>query len=260
MVFFPFTQTAGRAAKKLSVLTALFAGRPGLFRPSVPGIWSILPFGFTDESVLKSEPQRDTLTRLIDFELLGGGMIPLIVTAVDIKTGEEVAFDSRRGSLTLDHLMASTAFPVAFPPGHDWRPDILRSGNRCEPPFAAPVLERTARERGQVPTSLGETVRRATDVLFGSQSRRALSELTTLLGGARDGPSITVIHVAYGIQSEEVGLKTFDFSRRSHDMRWEAGRQAALRLLDAIENPPVRRQRLDIRRQTPEGSLQYWDF
>ncbi|MBY3422398.1 hypothetical protein HFN65_33465 [Rhizobium laguerreae] len=100
MVFLPFTQTAGRAAKKLSALTAFFAGRPGLFRPSVPGIWSVLPFSFSDESVLKSDPQRETLTRLIDFDLLGGGMIPLIVTAVDIETGEEVAFDSRRGSTT----------------------------------------------------------------------------------------------------------------------------------------------------------------
>ncbi|WP_376777750.1 DUF3734 domain-containing protein [Rhizobium laguerreae] len=86
-----------------------------------------------------------------------------------------------------------------------------------------------------------------------------MRELTTL-HRARDGPPITVIHVAYGIQSEEVGLKTFDFSRQSHDMRWEAGRQAALRLLDAIENPPVRRQRLDIWRQTPEGLLQYLDL
>ncbi|AHF85403.1 hypothetical protein E0I74_33115 [Rhizobium laguerreae] len=271
MVFLPFTQTAGRAAKKLSALTAFFAGRPGLFRPSVPGIWSVLPFSFSDESVLKSDPQRETLTRLIDFDLLGGGMIPLIVTAVDIETGEEVAFDSRRGSTTLDHIMASTAFPVAF------RPVTIGDRTFFDPGIVAnlPLLPLFSKEpqeevlcicldlfpqRGQVPTSLDETVRRATDVLFGSQSRRALRELKTLLGGARDGPSITVIHVAYGIQSEEVGLKTFDFSRRSHDMRWEAGRQAALRLLDAIENPPVRRQRLDIWRQTPEGLLQYWDL
>jgi NTE family protein len=73
----------------------------------------VLPFSFADESVLKSDPQRETLTRLIDFDLLGG-MIPLIVTAVDIETGEEVAFDSQRVSLTLDHIMASTAFRSLF--------------------------------------------------------------------------------------------------------------------------------------------------
>jgi NTE family protein len=105
----------------------------------------------------------------------------------------------------------------------------------------------------------GRNGTRTTDVLFGSQSRRALRELATLYA-ARDGPSITIIHVAYGIQSEEVGMKTFDFSRRSHDMRWEAGREAALRLLDVIENPPARRQRVEIWRQTPEGSLEWWDL
>ncbi|MBY3122334.1 patatin-like phospholipase family protein [Rhizobium laguerreae] len=251
MIFLPFTQTAGRTGKKRSVLTTLFAGRPGLFRPSAPGIWSVLPFGFTDESVLNTDPQRETLTRLIDFDLLGGGMVPLIVTAVDIETGEEVAFDSRRGSLTLDHIMASTAFPVVFPP--------VTIGDRTffDPGIVSnlPLLTLFSKEpqeevlcicldlspqRGQVPTSLDETVRRRPTCC--SEARAdALRELTTL-HRARDGPPITVIHVAYGIQSEEVGLKTFDFSRQSHDMRWEAGRQAALRLLDAIENPPVRRQ------------------
>nr|WP_315860254.1 patatin-like phospholipase family protein [Rhizobium leguminosarum] len=183
MIFLPFTQTAGRTGKKRSVLTTLFAGRPGLFRPSAPGIWSVLPFGFTDESVLNTDPQRETLTRLIDFDLLGGGMVPLIVTAVDIETGEEVAFDSRRGSLTLDHIMASTAFPVVFPP--------VTIGDRTffDPGIVSnlPLLTLFSKEpqeevlcicldlspqRGQVPTSLDETVRRATDVLFGSQSRR----------------------------------------------------------------------------------------
>nr|WP_041935842.1 hypothetical protein [Rhizobium leguminosarum] len=75
---------------------------------------------------LTSDPQRETLTRLIDFNLLDRAIIPLIVTAVDIETGEEVAFDSRRGSLGSHHSQHGLSGRLST--CHYWRSDILRSG------------------------------------------------------------------------------------------------------------------------------------
>jgi NTE family protein len=106
----PFHQ----AARIRTAVQALLTGKPGLFRPSLPGLWSLLPFGPTKDSLFETHQQRKTLQALIDFDLVNYSS-EFHVTAVDIESGEDVDFVNRGEGLTVEHIMASTAFPLAFP-------------------------------------------------------------------------------------------------------------------------------------------------
>jgi NTE family protein len=77
--------------------------------PSCPGIPS-------PTHVFDPSPLRQTLGELADFGRLPDGPVRLLVTAVDLETGDDVTFDSHKGGIDVDHLLASAAFPTVFPP------------------------------------------------------------------------------------------------------------------------------------------------
>jgi NTE family protein len=104
----------GLSSQKQSVIRSLVTGRPGLFHPKLPGLLSLLPYA-TSDSLFDTAPQRRTLSEIIDFDLVNSRKIPLLITALDTESGEDVVFESGDG-LTVYHLMASTALPIAFPP------------------------------------------------------------------------------------------------------------------------------------------------
>nr|WP_064710397.1 patatin-like phospholipase family protein [Rhizobium bangladeshense] len=268
--FHPLAVITGRADRRRSVLRAFLAGRPGLFRPSFPGVWSVLSPGASDRSLLNSEPLRHTLTELIDFHRISDGVIPVIITAVDIETGEEVVFDSRGGELSVDHIMASTAFPIAFPPvpvgGRTFVDPGIVANLPLQALFSGQLQEDVLcicldlfAQQDKVPTSMEETVRRTTDILFGAQSRHAMRRLKTAVNSS-EGASITIIHLDYGNRFDDIGLKTFDYSRKSINERWNVGCRDGRRLVDAIGRMPPRRHRLDIWRLSEAGLLEYWDL
>ena len=65
----------------------------------------------------ETTPLRDTLKDLIDLERLNDPTIDpvLLVSATNVERGEIEYFDSRRGGLSLDHIVASGSLPPAFP-------------------------------------------------------------------------------------------------------------------------------------------------
>jgi NTE family protein len=54
-------------------------------------------------------PLRATLSQLVDFKLLNDGNVRVTLVATDMESGEAVVFDSTEMTITLDHIMASTA-------------------------------------------------------------------------------------------------------------------------------------------------------
>lgn len=91
---------------------ASFFGNPNFFMPRLDYLsWPTWTY-FYDTA-----PLRLTLTKLIDLDRLADTeAIPtLLVSATNLKTGEIEYFDSRKRSLTLDHIMASCSLPPAFP-------------------------------------------------------------------------------------------------------------------------------------------------
>lgn len=65
-------------------------------------------------SMYSTSPLRRSLKKWVDFDKLNRSETYVAITAVNITSGELEIFDNRQG-LTVDHLMASTGLPPAFP-------------------------------------------------------------------------------------------------------------------------------------------------
>ncbi len=80
--------------------------------------WSVLARGLGAPSVLKPQPVRALLARLLPVHAFGALRLPLRVTAVDADSGELVVFGSggRTDCSVVEAVMASMALPVYLPP------------------------------------------------------------------------------------------------------------------------------------------------
>lgn len=103
---------SGASAEELSrrfrAVRAVQVARPRVFAP-LAGLW--LP------SLLRPEPLRNTLGRLVPERRFADLLVPLTVTAVDLDSRELVLLGAGGLDLPLlDALAATTALPVYYPP------------------------------------------------------------------------------------------------------------------------------------------------
>ncbi len=95
-------------------------GVPGFFRPRMPPAKFQTVGSIGAISHYDTEPLRQTLNELVDWDLVNDGPIRLSVGAVSVTTGRMHFFDSKGGAdhvrITADHVMASGALPPGFPP------------------------------------------------------------------------------------------------------------------------------------------------
>lgn len=230
------------ARRTIAAAGTLAYGRPGVFAPYRPfgAYWDRL-LGREQASLYDARPLSDTLEHLVDFDRLNAGCPRLQVTAVDVRSGEDVVFDTDIDTITSAHVRASSALMPVFPPvevAGRLLADAGLSANLpidailANPPagkllcIALDLLPQAAPE----PTTLGETTNRVQDLIFASQSRRTLAAWQTIFDertakAQSDGetPSIMVLRLAYSDQSYEVSGKAFDFSALSARARWNAG-------------------------------------
>lgn len=221
-----------------AALMTLAAGHPGMFVPRhLFGPWWN-PFANPEPSSLyDATPLVGTIDRLVDFELLNQGPPRFSATAVDIETGEDVCFDTRTHRLEMAHLRASSALLPVFSPVEVGGRLLGDAGISVNLPLDVVLSEAFERPllciavdllplRGPRPTSLGETVLRMQDLLFATQSRRALAAWQAIFDERVHrgmAGSVTILHVAYTDQSSEVSGKAFDFSAKSAAARWRSG-------------------------------------
>ena len=233
----------------------LAAGRPDLFVPRSPfGQWWN-PFGNPEPSSLyDSTPMRRTLQRLIDFELLNQGMPRFSATAVDLETGDDVVFDTSSHRIEADHLRASAALLPAFSPVEIGGRLLGDAGLSANLPLDGLLSETHDRPllciaidllplRAPRPRTLGETVIRMQDLLFATQSRRAIAAWQALFDErVRNGAtaSVTLLHIAYSDHAREVSGKAFDFSPASAAARWRKGAADLNNVLERLASGAIR--------------------
>lgn len=222
--------------KHLSLWQTLSFGRHGLFRPDVSKLWSFF-HSSKSSSIFDPSPLRRTLTELVDFGRLTNGPVRLLVTAVDVETGEDKVFDSHRDGIGIDELLASAALPIAFPPvciAGRFYVDAGVSANLPIVPLFADVPDQDVlclaldlvAPQGRVPASLDDAIGRAHDLVLSSQSRHSLCGLMR----SRElfaMNAATVVHLPYEADNVEIGGKSFEFSSTSVQRRWSAGTSAA---------------------------------
>ena len=204
-----------------------------------------LPWVPNDNAMFDNAPLLKTLERLVDFDRLNGGDTRLTVACVDVTTGEEVYFDTACETVRPEHILASTAILPAFPPVEiDGRMlcDIGYTNNLpLDPVFANEPDERDLlcialdlfSLQAPRPGSLDAVLERANDLIFASAARRAVAGLTREYGLRQqlnpDGPTATLLHLAYQAGADQLSAKSFDFSPSSIRDRWDDGSRDMMR-------------------------------
>lgn len=250
--------------------TTMMFGLPGFFSPQPLAALGLASHTGPENAALYSTtPLGHTLAELIDPALLNAKAPRLTVGAVDIATSTMRYFDSRDEPLSLSHIMASGALPPAFPAIEVAGKYYWDGGIMSNTPIEA-VFDDMNRQSslifsvevwhgdGPLPTTLNEALARQKDIQFASRDddhirrqqqlhrlRHVITELVRRLPDeAGEDPEalelagygcMTRMHIvrleAPMIEGED-STKDIDFSPYGVETRWQAGREATLRMLD----------------------------
>jgi NTE family protein len=250
-------------ANMVSASHSLFLGQAGFFFPRVPPP-QFRPKGAPGaDSFYDTTPLRDTLNRLVDFDLLNDGRIRISVGMVDVESGNFRYFDSGRPGderMCADHIMASCALPPAFSPvriGDRYYWDgglvsntpleyLLAQEPRCDT-LAFQVDLWSA--RGKRPQDIMTVLERKKEIQYSSQTRHGTNSFAGhektrhLIAGLidclppelRDHPAvcailpeacnkvINVVHLIYQSKAYELHSKDYEFSHATIHEHWQAG-------------------------------------
>ena len=206
-------------------------GHPKLFTLRPPDLAGTDP----RPGLYDAAPMRQLLAGLIDLDRLNDGAMRLSVLAVDLASGQEVAFDTRRERIGLDHLMASAALIPSFPPVEIGGRLLVDGGLSANLPVHL-VLEEASPEgraacfaadlfpsAAPLPRGLLQAAQRQNDLLYASQTARTLRHLRQSWQGREPGADL--FHLAYRAEADETALKGFDFAASSLAARKAAGRR-----------------------------------
>ncbi len=242
-----------------AALIATF-GVPGFFTPRFPPplLW---PQGSTQSlSYYDTSPLRQTLLRLVDFDLINSGTTRLSVGAVNVRTGNFAYFDNAKQKIGPEHIMASGALPPGFPPIEIEGEFYWDGGLASNTPLDYVLTEETLRDllifqvdlfsaRGPLPTTLLEAAEREKDIRYSSRTRlntdmnkkvhnarKALRSLinklpddmktdpdVVYLSEAAQENAVTVVHLIYKSKNFETSSKDYDFSEVAMREHWDAG-------------------------------------
>jgi NTE family protein len=269
-----------RQARNLtSALYTVMLGQPGFFAPREVNPWFTPAGASAATSYYDSAPLRETLTELVDFELLNAPGRRFSVGAVNVVSGNFIFFDNATTKIGPEHIMASGALPPAFPPvkigtDHFWDGGIVSN---------TPLQHLLAQEddlnalifqvdlfnaRGPLPRTIDDVMGRHKDIMYSSRTRqvtdlfrsiqlwksmthRALAKvpdegLTPEEKDVRDAlanlPAHTIIQLIYQQKAYEGTAKDYEFSGTSMREHWESGRADTERSLsrkDWLAIPPV---------------------
>jgi NTE family protein len=245
-----------------SWLTSLF-GIPGFFTPRFPPPGLSLPGTTAALSLYDTAPLRQTLNDLVDFKILNQGNLRTSVGTVHIKSGNFRFFDTKKDTLTADHIMASGALPPGFPPVVIDGESYWDGGLVSNTPLQYVIDEANGGKdlcifqvdlfssRGLVPSTIFEAAEREKEIRFSSRTRlnttaamesqrlrKAAKNLVAKLPESfRDDPdtrvllehakeaAITVMHLINRPTNHDSQSKDYEFSRLSVEEHWEAGRK-----------------------------------
>jgi NTE family protein len=252
---------ARQSYNQFSAATAIAHGLPGFFRPRFPSPL-MHPLGTGGAtSYYDTEPLRETLLRLVDFDRINNGKVRLSLGAVNVARGNYVFFDTTQRRIGPEHVMASAALPPSFPAIEVDGEQYWDGGIVSNTPLYH-VLEQCLGEdtlvfevdlfssTGPLPHDILEVEERRKDITFSSRTRenttaylqkhqlkQAILKLFNGLSPAQQkSPDmqqlramgahklVSLVHLIYRSKHIETSEKDYEFSRRSMEEHWDAGR------------------------------------
>jgi NTE family protein len=249
-----------QARNAQSSLYTMMLGQPGFFEPRRISPWFALAGATDATSFYDTAPLRDTLTELVDFDLINSKSVHFSVGAVNALSGNFVYFDNMQEAITPEHVMASGALPPSFPTvqigtDHYWDGGIVSN---------TPLQHLLAQDdtlnslifqvdlfsaRGSLPRTLADVMGRHKDIMYSSRTRLT-TDLFQLLQNwkkktyqalmkipednlgddervLRDQlarmPEHTILQLIYQQKSYEGHAKDYEFSRTSMTEHWHSG-------------------------------------
>ena len=247
--------------EKLSYWSTVMRGISGFFQPNALAHFGDgYPLGPDRAGYYSIAPLQQTLTELIDFDLVSKGTPRLTVGAAHVRSSQMRYFDSRDGELTVKHVMASGALPPAFPPVRIDGELYWDGGILSNTPTEA-VFDDSPRKdslifsvhlwnpSGAEPTTMAEVFNRHKDVQYSSRIasqitrqqqahrlRHVINQLAARLPEAERYSEAVRELASYGCSTRmhvvrllapqldnETHTKDIDFSPSGIMKRWDAG-------------------------------------
>ena len=256
--------------EKLAYWSTITNGVTGFFRPNpFAHVGDSYPLGADQAGYYSTAPLEQTLTGLVDFDLVNRCTPRLTVGAAHVRTSRMRYFDSRDTKLGIKHIMASGALPPAFPAVRIDGELYWDGGILSNTPTEA-VFEDNPRKNslifavhlwnpsGTEPTTMAEVLNRHKDVQYSSRIasqierqqqahrlRHVINQLAARLPEAERNTDAARELASYGCPTRmhvvrllapqlarENHTKDIDFSASGIMQRWDAGYAHTMEVLD----------------------------
>ncbi|GGF64187.1 membrane protein [Azorhizobium oxalatiphilum] len=253
---------------QISAWVTMNVGQPGFFKPRFPNPW-LLPTGASNAtSLYDTSPLRDTLLKLVDFDLINKGDIRFSVGAANVRTGNFVYFDNTTHRIGPEHIMASGALPPAFPAiridgEYYWDGGVVSNTplqwllDQPDHPSAIVFQVDLFSARGELPRDMFGVIERQKDIGYSSRTRyttdlfrrvqllrtrhaeavmripeqlRTDDDRQTLDDYEKSGP-VNICHLIYQEKSYERDFKDYEFSGASMRDHWQSGIEDTMKTL-----------------------------
>jgi len=253
-------------------------GVPGFFTPRLPPPYLRPPGGTGATSWYDAAQLRPTLERLVDFDRINARTMRFSVGAVNVRSGNFAYFDNETDVIRPEHVMASGALPPAFAAVEIDGEFYWDGGLVSNTPLDWVLSARSGLDtlvfqvdlwsaRGDLPLDLAAVAVRMKEVQFSSRTRASTDDFrktqqlrllfhelfaqlppelagthqARLLAAASDPAVYNIVQLVYRSPTYEGQSKDFEFSRRTMEEHWQAGRRDALKTLAHPEvlTPPT---------------------
>ena len=245
---------------RISAFTTMLHGAPGFFSPRpLPPLNSSAEKP-DDVSYYDIAPLKETLARLVDFELINADLMRFTVLATNVRSGARAYFDNREQRITETHILASASLPPSFPPTeidgeYYWDGGVVSNSpmqfvvdNRGR--YTALVFQVDLwDENGEVPLDIPSANLRAMEIHSASRINVSLDQhrrvqkfrhalrmfLDQLPERCQNDPEVqflseqarvkvaTIVQLKYQSNKFETAGKMFEFSRLAMEEHWQAG-------------------------------------
>ncbi len=245
---------------RISAFATMLHGAPGFFSPRPFPPVSSAADRPDAVSYYDVTPLKETLARLVDFDLINADRMRLTVLATNVRTGAPAYFDNREQKLRSAHVMASASLPPSFPPTeidgeYYWDGGVVSNspmqfvvdtrGRYTALVFQVDLWD----ENGEVPLDIPSANLRALEIHSASRINISLDQLRKmqkfrhalrrfldqLPEQCRNDPDVrflseqarlkvaTIVQLKYQSNKFETAGKMFEFSRLAMEEHWNAG-------------------------------------